>query len=195
MLALQLHEPLIQIQKSITAEELEGIRVCQEVWGTQDYRPKWSSAAFWRSTKPPESFEAKPVLPPCANQATVVPSDAGNILAFKIQGSTVTLKYEADKPVQIELPQFYYPSWVVRIDGEPADTFPAPHTGLLLVEAPSGSHEVVALVRSTTAQSIGLIVTGIGVLLALVVTVKILFDRGTSTRVRPRITNSRGNTC
>lgn len=189
-LALQLHEPLIQIQKSITAEELEGIRVCQEVWGTQDYRPKWSSAAFWRSTKPPESFEDTPVLPPCANQVTMVPSGAGNILAFTIRGSTVTLKYEANEPVQLELPQFYYPSWVVRIDGAPVDTFPAPYTGLLLVQAPSGHHEVIAYVSSTGAQTIGLIVTGIGVLLALGVTAKILFDRKTSARAQTRITNS-----
>ena len=182
ILALQLHEPLIRIEETISAEELERVRVCREVWGTQDYRPVWSSAAFWRSTDPPEEFDDMPVLPPCPVEVGIIPPDAGAVLSSSFQGARIVLKYKAEGPVRLELPQFYYPSWIVRIGDTPLDAFPAPHTGLLLVEAPAGLHDVVAYVGSTTAQTIGLIVTITGILVALGIAALILFGHRPSAR-------------
>lgn len=166
-LALQLHEPLIDIPQRIDAGELEQIRICPEVWGTQDYRPRWSTAAFWRSTKPPDPVEGVPVLAPCAGRITMLPAEAGTLLATSIDGSTLTARYQAADPVQLEFPQFYYPSWIVRVDGEPADAHPAPETGLLRAPVPAGQHEVVAHPGLSLAQVAGMILSAIGLALTL----------------------------
>jgi hypothetical protein len=177
LLAIQLHEPLIDMPQRIASDELEQIRICPEVWGTQDYRPRWSATAFWRSPQPPDPSEEVPVLAPCAGGIVMLPGDAGRLLETSIEGSTLTARYQAVDLAQLEFPQFYYPSWVVRVDGEPADAFPAPHTGLLRVEVPAGEHEVVASVGITGAQIIGLVLTGGGLALILAAAVMILSGR------------------
>ena len=176
VLALQLHEPLINIPQRIDAEGLGRIRTCTEVWGTQDYRPRWSAAAFWRSTKPPEPIDEIPVLAPCAGRIRSLPPDAGRLLATSIDRSRLTAQYQAADAGQLEFPQFYYPSWIVRVEGKPADTFPAPYTGLLQVQVPAGKHEVVAHVGTTVAQTTGLVLSGIGMAFLLAAAARILCE-------------------
>jgi hypothetical protein len=179
LLAIQLHEPLIDMPQRIAADELEQVRICPEVWGTQDYRPRWSATAFWRSTQPPDPSEEVPVLAPCAGGIVMVPGDAGRLLETSTEGSTLTARYQAVDLAQLEFPQFYYPSWVVRVDGEPVDAFPAPHTGLLRVQVPAGQHEVVARVGHTGAQTTGLVLSGIGLAFVLAAAAKILCGEAT----------------
>ena len=182
VLALQLHEPLVDMPQRIDAQDIERIETCQEVWGTQDYRPRWSDATFWRSTKAPEPSEEIPVLAPCVGTVRVLPEDSGRILASSSDGSTLTVRYQAIVPAQLEFPQYYYPSWIVRIDGESSETAPASGTGLLQVRIPAGKHEVSATMRYTGAQIAGLIFSGIGCTLAIVASAKVVFDRISSVR-------------
>jgi hypothetical protein len=177
VLALQLHEPLIDIPQRIDAEDLGRIQICQEVWGTQDYRPRWSAAAFWRSTKSPEALDDVPVLAPCRGSIRILPPDTGRLLGSSIDGTRLSAQYESTAPAQMELPQFYYPSWVVRVDGEPAAASPAPQTGLLRVNIPAGRHEVSARVGLSGAQIAGLVSSGIGCVLAIVAAVRLVIGR------------------
>ena len=109
----------------------------------------------------------------------MVPGDAGRLLETSTEGSTLAARYQAVDLAQLEFPQFYYPSWVVRVDGEPVDAFPAPHTGLLRVQVPAGQHEVVARVGHTGAQTTGLVLSGIGLAFVLAAAAKILCGEAT----------------
>jgi len=173
MFALQLHSPLFEIPLTIGAATVDQQVTCQDVWGTQDYRPRWSAAAYWLSSQVPETLHDTPFLPPCATGVRILPPEAGTVLESDFQGTTLSTRYRGEKSAVIEFPQFYYPTWVVTVDGIRAHVSPAPRTGLLHVQAPAGQHQVVAKIGPTAAQVVGLLVTGLGTPLALLAALKL----------------------
>jgi hypothetical protein len=187
ILAVQVHAPLIGVASAISAEELARLKTCEEVWGTQDYRPRWSSAAFWRGPDPPEQSLGSPVLSPCPTNPRVISPGGRVIRSAWWDGAWLRFTYESKEPALLEIPQFYYPSWAVRVDGKAVQPKAAPRTGLLQVKAPAGLHNVEARVQTTNAQGIGETLSVLGLLAALLVPVwRTLARRNPATRLGTR---------
>jgi hypothetical protein len=167
VIAIQIHQPLIALPKLIDARSLSKLQLCGDIWGTQDYRPAWSDTAFWRSTKPPEATAERPVLLPCAG-VPVFESDAVHRLVhFAKEESGFRLEYSSSRSDTIQVPIFYFPTWKAEIDGSPVQVTPSPRTGLIRLKVPAGDHTITGSLGRTYAQSAGILVTLLGIVLGL----------------------------
>ena len=167
LMALQIHHPLIRIPKRISPPALAELSICQDVWGTQDYRPIWSDAAFWISTKPPSPKPDSPLLAPCPGTVAIQPSGAGNLAGVRQSGLTWTVDLVLSEPAVIRLSQFYYPTWKASVDGQAAQVAPEPRTGLVQIAVPAGTHTLQVTLGRTFAQTWGAIISIVGLIAAL----------------------------
>lgn len=85
ILALHLYSPLARIQHRTEVQSLAPSEICSEVWGTQDYRPTWSLAAFWESVQPPQIDIVGPILPPCPVSPVFAPDDQVEVLEAEFE--------------------------------------------------------------------------------------------------------------
>jgi hypothetical protein len=83
-------------------------------------------------------------------------------------------------PVELRFRQFYFPGWMVTIDGQPADLFPHPEFGLLSLNLPVGSHIITLSHPGTFAENIAPWLSLVSVVIAVG-----LFVRGKSIETNP----------
>lgn len=174
VIAIQIHKPLISLPHLIDSQSLSKVQLCGDIWGTQDYRPVWANTAFWRSAKPPEATDEKPVTLPCQGTPIFGSAESHSTSDFVVQSTGFSLKYSAGRPDTIRLPIFYYPTWRVEIDGSPIPVGPEPITGLIRLQVPAGEHIIMGNLGRTLAQTVGIILTLIGVALAILMIAWIL---------------------
>jgi hypothetical protein len=155
VIAIQVHQPLIALPRRIDSQSLARLQICSDIWGTQDYRPVWSGAAFWQSTKPPEATDNRPVLMPCQGRPTFAASDANKVTSFVEAGAGFKLDFSANIQDTLTVPIFYYPTWRVEIDGSPIALAPESRTGLIQIQVPAGEHTIVGALGRDFAQSVG----------------------------------------
>ncbi len=167
ILAIQIHQPLVRIPDRADQAAIDQLSACQDVWGTQDYRPQWSEAAFWASTKSPQPSPKAPVLPACDGRPVFDPPNGNHLRDYRASGTDFVIEYASNEGASLEVPIFYYPAWRVEIDGRPADVTAEPITGLIEVKVPPGDHSVQGHLGRTPAQTIGGILTVLGILLIL----------------------------
>jgi hypothetical protein len=169
-LAIGLYSPLAHLSSTKPIESLSSYPVCQEVWGTQDYRPIWSQAPFWRSTTPPEATGSAPVLEPCpAEEVRTLSGSDVRLNALDRSGSHWEFEYSAAGQATLAVPQFYYPGWSARIDGKPSQvTYDTP-SGMLSIPVPGGNHKVELDFRETPVRRLAnaLSIMGVGLAIAL----------------------------
>jgi hypothetical protein len=70
-----------------------------------------------------------------------------------------TFLVETGEPLPLRLHQFHQPGWNAAIDGQPAATYPTGELGLVTVDVPAGTHEVVIHFGATPARTAGLLIT------------------------------------
>jgi hypothetical protein len=160
--AIIVHHTLIQIPDRVSREKVDTLSACEEVWGTQDYRPIWSQAAFWRNTNPPEASPETPVLPPCDSQIAQSHGSDLQILHAAHSGTVWIVDYTAQRQAIVRLPVFYYPSWAASVDGNTVTVQPEKRTGLLELSVPAGTHQIRAALGRTGAQTAGFILSLLG---------------------------------
>ena len=161
LFALGIHLPLVAIPKTIDAQSLAALSTCQEVWGTQDYRPVWSNEAFWQSPTPPEASPQAPVLPPCAQQISLEFWRRPDPSSYSVRGRMDRRLHSATARV-IRLPVFYYPTWKAEIDGDPTLVTPQALTGLIEIAVPPGTHEIHTSLGRTFSQKLGIVLSLVG---------------------------------
>jgi hypothetical protein len=159
LVAIQVHEVLIELPNRMDAEQLNQSQQCADVWGTQDYRPRWSEAASWWSTVAPVPEDGSPVLEPCPSDLVDGHSSSIRLVSEHRGQSQWMLSVAAEAPGIVTLSQFYYPSWNVQMDGEPIESSPSPKTGLLQLAVPSGRYLLSGQLGRTPAQTAGLVVS------------------------------------
>jgi hypothetical protein len=59
----------------------------------------------------------------------------------------------------LRLHQFHQPGWNATVDGQPAATYATGELGLVTVDVPAGTHEVVIHFGATPARTAGLLIT------------------------------------
>lgn len=89
----------------------------------------------------------------------------GPPLAEPLAVRLVALAYDAwtvavttPAPLSLRLHQFHLPGWQARLNGRPVPTYPGGELGLVTVDVPAGSHEVVIAFTGGTSRWLGVAV-------------------------------------
>lgn len=154
--------PLIRIARRIDGPTLAAMPICQEVWGTQDYRPATSSVPFWTGPQPPGDPNDPLVLTPCPAGIDLTPKGAATILSSFHGGIQWEIRYAASDTSVIILPQFFFPGWRARLDGELTAVAPSQGTGLLQISLPAGDHVLLVEYGNTPVRRVGNAVSVVG---------------------------------
>ncbi len=167
LVTIWLYSPFAEIEKRVQSPPLGREEVCQVVRGTQDYRPRWSDAAFWPTQDPPTAEDYELVLEPCPAGLSI---NEGRVLSTQgrtsIEGDlTLQIEYQADRRTTLVVSQFYYPGWRAEIDNSEVEVSPEAETGLIQVEIPSGAHSLGLHHRQTFVERAGMFLTVLGVVL------------------------------
>ncbi len=70
-----------------------------------------------------------------------------------------TAQVETAAPLPLRLHQFHQPGWNATVDGQPAATYPTGELGLVTVDVPAGTHQVVLSFGATPARTAGLLLS------------------------------------
>jgi hypothetical protein len=160
--------PLIHIADRIDAAAIDQMSICQEVWGTQDYRPATSHTLFWRGPTPPGDPGDPLVLAPCLGSVTLSPPEA-RLLSFSRQGTRWEVQYTAAAPSVATIPQYYFPGWRAWVDGVSSLVGPSPGNGLLQIKVPAGEHTVEVEYHDTPVRSAGNVLSLLGMATLVVI--------------------------
>ena len=146
---------LLEIRKTISSSELNQLQLCEDVWGTQDYRPRWTNVPFWCGPKPPEVADAVPFLQPCEGALSFTDPKKVSIIDMEHSGTFWKLEYLSTVDSGLSIPQFFYPEWDAFIDGLPMEVNPTVGEGLVSLTLPEGNHTVRIEYQETTTRKIG----------------------------------------
>ncbi|HSN78345.1 MAG TPA: hypothetical protein VL334_25015, partial [Anaerolineae bacterium] len=87
--------------------------------------------------------------------------------------ASLAAQVETATPIQLRLHQFHLPGWNATIEGQPAATYPTDELGLVTVDVPAGTREVVIRFGATPARTTGLLIS----LVAAVIWITLAFRR------------------
>jgi hypothetical protein len=156
--AIGLSRPLQSIPNRLEAIDLSQEAVCTEVWGTQDYRPVFSRAPFWRGLEAPEE---PGVLSPCPVEYKIDPMSDLRISAFARRGTHWRFQVDAETEASISFSQFFYPGWIASEDGNQLSIEPDPESGLIRMIVPEGSTDVILELSETIVRAVANLITTI----------------------------------
>jgi hypothetical protein len=127
-----------------------------------EFTPSWREAPFddalLQELGPDFDPERKPLRNPTSEievQAASVASGAWDLEVINRQPATATFYL------------LYYPRWTAWLDGQAAELRPEPGTGYARLDLPAGSHRGSLRYRRTTAETVGLLVSGLTLLALL----------------------------
>ena len=169
--------PLINIADRIDGASIEAMTVCQEVWGTQDYRPATSHALFWRGPSPPADAAEALVLLPCPAGVSLSSTGKAEVLTTAQKGTRWDVRYSAAGPAVITIPQFFFPGWTAWVDQERMTVSPSSGDGLLQIHLPAGEHSLRVDYHETVVCRVGDVLSLLG--LAAVAAISLSARAGT----------------
>jgi hypothetical protein len=155
--------------------------ICQEVWLTQDYRPVYSHAAFWRGLRPPVS-EGAIVPMRCPEHSPRVIAGTSRIVSYTRQGMDWLLQYQAAEASEVAIDQIYFPGWQAYVDGKDLPISPDPETGIVTVRVPPGEGSIRIAYHRTGARIAGEALSAF----TLLASVLVLLTRTGRHLLRPR---------
>ena len=161
--------PLAHMEYRTLVRSYSDSDICREVWGTQDYRPRWSEAAIWRSSNKPDAQGNALVLDPCPEGLRVSDSVDSATVQYTANGTTWEIELSADSETAVMVPQFYYPGWRATIDGKPAQLEVAQPSGLIQLTLPRGNHSAVIWLEESPVRRLANLITlaGLGLIVAI----------------------------
>ena len=155
-------KPLILIASRIDGDVVERMAVCQEVWGTQDYRPATSRALFWRGPSAPADPTEALVLLPCPADVSLSSAGTADVHSTSRRGTRWDVRYSAEESAVLTVPQFFFPGWTAWVDGVAAPVSPSPGEGLVQVALPPGEHILRMDYRDTFVRQAGNLLSVLG---------------------------------
>ncbi len=115
---------------------------------TGEFLPKTVSEQRWALGRPREGAVEGPAMQP-----------APVVALTRLGYAALTAQVETAAPMQLRLHQFHLPGWNATVDGQPAATYPTDELGLVTVDVPAGTHEVVVRFGATPARTAGLLLS------------------------------------
>jgi len=181
--SMVVYRELITTPNSFASMELERLRTCEEVWGTQDYRPRWSNVPFWRGPKHPEITGSEPFLQPCEGRVTISDEERVVILNEHHGGTLWEIEYHSKGMTGLSIPQFYYPGWEASVGGEHIEIVPTADEGLIGVTLPEGNHILRVEFKETKIRKVSNVLS----LLACVSLIAMYLSQGGGTITASKI--------
>ncbi len=71
----------------------------------------------------------------------------GKVIRWKAQ--SIEIEYTSDRDIRVDVAQFYFPGWVVSLDGRMIEASRDPRNGLVRVRLPSGRHMLALRMANT----------------------------------------------
>jgi len=117
-----------------------------------EYRPRWSTTF----SELAGGFRNSP------SQVRLL-GDLGNAELKRREPRRIEVAYTSATEDSLEVDQFYYPGWTARIRGEdaPLPLEASSPDGLVRIDVPSGTHEVVLVLESRGAEKAGWVVSAL----------------------------------
>jgi hypothetical protein len=112
-----------------------------------EYFPVWTEGRKWQNPEP-APFSVR------RGEASVTPLDG--------EGNNQSYAITATGPASIRFRPFYFPGWVARIDGRPAEIFPS-ETGQIQLSVEPGEHALTLDFEDTPPRTVGKIISAVGV--------------------------------
>jgi hypothetical protein len=166
--AFVIHRSLISLPQEISYEEINSLKICEEVWLTQDYRPTWSDAPFWHGPKPPTPNDEQSFLGPCAGKVKVEGDQEVVLTNVSNEGVIWNITFESKGKGKLIIPQYFYPGWRASLDGNPISVFPNTEDGLLQISLIEGNHAAEVIYKQTIVDKIGNMLSILGLILIVV---------------------------
>ena len=95
--------------------------------------------------------------------------DFARVETIRYGGQSVDVHVESNQPARVLLYTHYFPGWTATIDNRPIDIEPFGEQGLILVNAPAGSHIVALRFQDTPIRQIGTLASMVSVIIALAI--------------------------
>ena len=108
----------------------------------------------------------------------------GQINVIGWESRNILLHAKADTEMNVYVSQFYYPGWTARIEGDQQDIAvrPSPFDGLLSLAIPEGEYDVRLILRESTEEITGKVISLISVLCVMAYVIVIGFAKFQSRR-------------
>ncbi len=124
-----------------------------------EYVPKTVSLD-WLKQKSAEDPQRLVNVPGSTDDAAV------KLLKWKPVHRAFTIKLSQSSDVRLRT--FYYPGWQCSIDGRPGEIKPETQSGAILVNVPSGEHEVTVDFMESRSQRSGWLISAVSALAGLI---------------------------
>jgi hypothetical protein len=115
---------------------------------TGEFLPLTVSEQRWALGRPREGAVDGPALQP-----------APAVTLARRGYASWTVQVETGAPLPLRLHQFHQPGWNATVDSQPAATYATGELGLVTVDVPAGTHQVVLSFGATPARTAGLLLS------------------------------------
>jgi len=150
-----------------------------------EFTPRWREAPFDEGLV----HELGPDYDPQRKPLRSPPQEI-EVRAARVGSSAWDLEVVAPQPATATFYLLYYPRWSAWLDGQPAALRPEPDSGYAQLDLPGGSHRITLRYGTTTAETAGLLVSGLTLLALLGATGWTLLRRAGAVPVRRAAVNS-----
>lgn len=108
----------------------------------------------------------------------------GTVAVTRAAPRSIDLRVESATGVTFRVTQFHFPGWSAHLDGRPHPLRPSRPDGLLLVNAPAGTHDLRLTLEPTTPERLGLLTSAASALLLLLLVARTLRPKLKRPRLR-----------
>jgi len=121
-----------------------------------EFTPRWREAPFDAKLLAELGPDFDPQVNPLHDQPSTV-----KVRSSQVRSSSWDLEIEATQPTTLTLNVLYYPQWQAFLDGQQIPLKPQPITGYGQAQMPAGDHDLALRYSQSTAERIGLVVSGL----------------------------------
>jgi hypothetical protein len=115
---------------------------------TGEFLPVTVQEQRWALGRPREGAVDGPAMQP-----------APVVTLTRLGYASLAAQVETAAPLQLRLHQFHLPGWNATVDGQAAATYPTDEQGLVTVDVPAGTREVVIRFGATPIRTAGLLIS------------------------------------
>jgi hypothetical protein len=135
-----------------------------------EFTPRWRDAPFDDSLLQELGSGQDPQQKPLRNPPSEIEVQAARVAsgAWDLDLINHQLRQQlGTPPATATFYLLFYPRWLAWLDGQPTELRPEPGTGFAQLDLPSGNHRVSLRYGPTTAETVGLLVSGLTLLALL----------------------------
>jgi Alpha-(1->3)-arabinofuranosyltransferase len=148
-----------------------------------EFTPRWRDAPFDESLLQELGSDHDPLRKPLRNATEEIEVQSANVASGAWDLDVMVHpppEQGGARPTTATFYLLYYPRWRARVDGQPTELRPEPGTGYAQLDLPAENHRVSLRYGPTTAEIVGLLVSGLTLLILLGAAAWVLLRRARS---------------